>query len=39
MAKEKEMNLLNVENTQDVSAHAQHDKEKSNKKTTHITDI
>ena len=28
MAKEKEMNLLNVENTQDVSAHAQHDKEK-----------
>lgn len=28
MAKEKEMNLLNVENTQDVSAHAQHDKQK-----------
>lgn len=27
MAKEKEMNLLNVENTQDVSAHAKHDKE------------
>lgn len=31
MAKEKEMNLLNVENTQDVSAHAQHDNKTENK--------
>ena len=38
MAKEKEMNLLNVENTQDVSAHAKHDKEEEQDNNTESKD-